>query len=452
MRKSLGVACAAGAILLAAVMGPACGLPVVGEGATGRDDAGANQMPDTVDRDPPPRPTDAGAPIDAGPVDPCDASVCVTGLSAGPAHACAAIRGAPPRCWGDGASGQLGAAAPGGGVELRPSSTPLVVEMGPATSVASGGLVDAPSSFGCAVGADAGVWCWGADTHGQQGPSANGGAEPLLPHLVSGAEPAREIAAGGAHVCALREGGGVVCWGHGVFGQLGRAYDPATNRALGPVPLPRRALQISAGENHSCAVLDDGGIHCWGWNAWGQLARAELGASIIEPGPVSPLGPAAAVSAGYGHTCARLADGTVACWGLDGLGQLGRGAITSASAAPAPPLLPPDQEALDVCAGYQHSCAVLEGGYVYCWGANDKGQAGVGLYVNGVFAPAFVASPVPVEGVRGAVRVACGARHSCAALANGAVMCWGANEAGQLGRGGGAQDDLPHFEAESVAF
>jgi hypothetical protein len=180
---------------------------------------------------------------------------------------------------------------------------------------------------------------------------------------------------------------------------------------------------------HSCALLGDGTVRCWGANDHGQLGAPTPGDAGAAPSPsplpaVIGLGPVAAVTAGRGFTCALLADTTARCWGDNQNGELGTG-TTTAYAGPA--MVKGLSGIKRLVAGGQHACAILTGGGVVCWGSNQNGEVG-----NGTSSVIPVPAPTPVPGVLGATAIALGSSHSCAVVA-GAVGCWGANDTGELG-------------------
>jgi alpha-tubulin suppressor-like RCC1 family protein len=198
---------------------------------------------------------------------------------------------------------------------------------------------------------------------------------------------------GGWHSCA-RRGAGLACWGSNIRGQLGdgtrdnRGTLVATAVALGEV------RDLALGEYHTCAVAADGHVLCWGRNVRGELGRADPTLSIAPlevPGVVG----ARAVVAGRQHTCALLAGGAVSCWGSNETGQLGRPPAWETTFPPAPIAgLPPIER---LFAGGGNTCATVQGGggRLLCWGANENGQLGDGTQI-----ARATAAPVPgIEGV-----------------------------------------------------
>lgn len=189
-----------------------------------------------------------------------------------------------------------------------------------------------------------------------------------------------------------------------------------------PRPTGPGVIQMSVGGSHSCAVTSDGSVWCWGDNYEGQLGD---GTTTPHPVPGRALGldgGVAAVSAGLEHTCALMESGSVKCWGQGGNGELGDGLAERR-------LHPVDvvglHDAVKVVAGFSYSCATTARGGVKCWGSNILGQLGDGTITNR-------SQPVDIldadgEPLADVVDVAVGALHTCAVTRAGGVMCWGAS-------------------------
>ncbi|MGB2276755.1 MAG: RCC1 domain-containing protein, partial [Candidatus Poseidoniaceae archaeon] len=150
---------------------------------------------------------------------------------------------------------------------------------------------------------------------------------------------------------------------------------------------------------------------------------------------------AVAVAAGHAHTCAILDNGDLKCWGSDSFGALGDGGSTYSNTN-APSSTPVDlgtgRTAIALDAGEYHTCAILDDGSVKCWGSDSYGQLGDGgtSHYTGVIASEPSATPVDLGTGRTAVSVATGRYHSCAILDNGDLKCWGYDTNGGLGDGG----------------
>jgi hypothetical protein len=318
------------------------------------------------------------------------------------------------------------------------------------------------------------VWCWGNNVFGQLGDGSNferdypvevcasaplvlaaGGGFPCTP--LSGVAA---IDAGAVHTCALLETGGVKCWGSNAEGQLGNSTTDdnvypqsvcaeqgfifagggpscclvfATGAPSAQVPEPgcylTSATAITAGGDHTCALMNDGTVLCWGYNQHGELGDGTnfqrttpvhvcgellvaggggslccaviLGADTAGvPPPCPDLGNVESIAAGFRHTCAITTDGHMVCWGLGFSGQLGHGGTFDTSipiaACDKQPLIsgvsPPCGElsgVVSVAGGTAHTCAITEDKRILCWGSNNSGELGTGL-VGGTYVPAEV--------------------------------------------------------------
>jgi alpha-tubulin suppressor-like RCC1 family protein len=241
-----------------------------------------------------------------------------------------------------------------------------------------------------------------------------------------------ELALGHEHSCARFSDGTVRCWGGNGSGQLG---DGTKNNKLKPVAVTALSgvVELAAGGYHTCARQESGAMRCWGRNTSGQLG---LGTVEDQPNPQAVKGlngEVRQIALGQAHTCAVLANNNLFCWGANANGQLGDNSTTG---RPLPVLtgIFISKAAL----GSYHTCAISMLDEVFCTGANTAGQLG-----NGTFTPSL--APVSVEVLKGKenVELALGEEHSCSRSANGEVRCWGANSKGQLGDGSAADQSTP---------
>jgi alpha-tubulin suppressor-like RCC1 family protein len=284
-------------------------------------------------------------------------------------------------------------------------------------AIASGG------SHACAIAGDGTLACWGANAHGQLGDGSTvSSAKPVLARGVHGAAA---VAAGAAHTCVLLTSGGVECWGANTNGQLGDGSTTDTATPAQVQGMQSGVAAIAAGLAHTCGLLSTGTVLCWGANANGELGDGKTVDSDV-PAPVTGLsGPAIAIAAGDAHTCALIKGGAVECWGWNIEGQLGNGGTDSAT----PVAVAGIHTATAISAGGNDTCALLRRGSVLCWGANLDGQLG-----NGGTSDSF--TPVEVSGLgNGAAAISTGLSHSCALLMGGSTTCWGSNAHGELGDG-----------------
>ena len=388
------------------------------------------------------------------------------------------------RCWGRNDQGQLGL---GDGEHRGRDSAPLSLENHPAVDV---GTINAVAvSVGgyhtCARLEDGSLRCWGRNWQYQLGngdrenrgkqKSEMGGNLPAV-DLGFGCRVwgvrCRVVAlsASNHHVCAILAGGVLKCWGYNGYGQLG--YGDTTQRGDGNgemgTSLPGIEINgtaVSAGYYHTCALLVGGSVKCWGQNGYGQLGLGDTtqrGDGSNEMGIYLPSvdldGTAVAIESGYHFSCALLTGGSVKCWGANDYGQLGQGTATSAHRGDAAnelgtslPGIELDGPALAISAGYYHACALLEGGFVKCWGSNSDGQLGYGDVVQRGDAENHMGTFLPAVDLNGtAVAITCFKNFNCALLESGLVKCWGDNAFGQLGIGdttarGSAADQMGGF-------
>jgi len=251
---------------------------------------------------------------------------------AGARHNCALLEGGRVRCWGEGSDGQLG-----DGNEAQPyrSATPVEVEgLRSATDVAAG------SAFSCAALEGGGVRCWGSNEGSQLGEPARVNPSSAVPVEIEEISSASEITAGRYQGCAFVQSAGIRCWGL-------VQYTESENRpSLTVTPVEVQGIgdtvAVSAGSEHTCAVLESGEVRCWGRGGWGQLGDGEPDNPgkgqywNTIPTAVEGIGSAGKVASGTSHTCALLESGGVRCWGRGEFGQLGNGTSRSGYASNTP--------------------------------------------------------------------------------------------------------------------
>jgi alpha-tubulin suppressor-like RCC1 family protein len=243
----------------------------------------------------------------------------------------------------------------------------------------------------------------------------------VLPTPVdTGCRKTVEVAAGWWHACVRSDDGDVRCWGRNDNGELGLP-GKSQLRPGTPVPLEgRRAVALAAGYRHTCARLDDGQLRCWG----GGVLDGQAGNQLI------PFEGRTVTAVGAGeHTCATLDDAQLRCWGANEDGELGLGDQTPHLRPTAAVNLGPGRTAREIAVGFHFTCARLDDGAVKCWGLNREGQLGLGD---------TTARPSPTLAValgRPALEIAAGFAFACARLDDGTVKCWGDNASGQLGVG-----------------
>jgi hypothetical protein len=276
--------------------------------------------------------------------------------------------------------------------------------------------------------------------------------------------PATVVTAGASHTCALLDNGRVTCWGEGTSGRLGNGSEDSIGDDPGEMGdnLPtvdlgtgRIARAITAGRAHTCALLSDNTVKCWGAGVLGQLGQGDPNARGEEPGDMGnallpvDLGTgrtARAITAGDDHTCALLDNSTVKCWGDGEFGQLGQGDGEHRGDGPdemgddLPPVqFGPERTARAVTAGAYHTCVLRDDSTVTCWGEGGNGQLGNGFPGDIGNLPGTVGGAIDLGTGRTATAVTTADNHTCALLDDATVKCWGRNFYGQLGQGD--QDD-----------
>lgn len=329
-------------------------------------------------------------------------------------------------------------------VRIKPLSVWEVAGLRDITAVAAGG------EHSLALTAYGTVMAWGCNRDGRLGDGT--ATDRDVPVEVPGLDGVVEISAGGDHSLALTAAGAVMAWGRNAFGQLGDGTMTSRHLPVRAVGLSGRVIAVAAGHSHSLALIEDGTVVAWGWNAHGQLGNGideSYSESHSVPSPVSSLSTRVAAIAAWSQSLALLDDGTVAIWG--GEGDTG---------VPTP--VPGLARVVALSAG---GCllALLQDGTVWSWGSNWSGQLGDGTRVSR-WLPASVAglpgpvkavvsggyeslalmpdgsiynwgdSPVKVAGLSDVKAASAGTAHNLALMQNGSVAVWGFSLSRRLGQ------------------
>jgi alpha-tubulin suppressor-like RCC1 family protein len=329
------------------------------------------------------------------------------------------------KCWGRNNEGQLGR----GTTQSVSNDFPTTV-----TNLANVVAVAAGGYHTCVLLVGGSVQCWGSNGEGQAGNAS--GADPISapgPIRTFATVPGIAIAVGGYHSCELMSDGTVMCWGNNRDHELGSGVNSTHTAQL--VDNVAGAVAVTAGAYHSCALLGNGSAACWGFNNDGETGTSAtpfntVAISASQLDAATGAGVQGTTSQGGYHTCAVLTSGSVSCWGFNGHGELGNGTTFGPQPTGTPVTVGPLGPATAVAAGGFHTCAIV-GGAVTCWGANENAQLGRGTFGGDLLVPAAVSgAPSP------ALSVDAGGYHTCAVFSGAPddVRCWGRNAEGEVGR------------------
>lgn len=384
------------------------------------------------------------------------------GIAVGNNHACAIGAAGELRCWGLNDHGQLGLGSNTGHLAALGDNEPVnsqpVVDLGAGRRAVAAAL---GSRHTCVILDTGHVRCWGANFGGPLGIDTDGSHigddEPVTSAPVVDLGPGRTavaIAAGGATTCAILDNGSLRCWGANGEGQLGLGHvenigDDEPVASVAPVDLGpgRTAAAVAVDGDHTCAILDNGKLRCWGNNDDGQLGLGTTAAlgddEEILSQPSIDLGPgrtAVALSTGDNgpRTCAILDNATLRCWGNNQYGALGIGstehlgddeAITSVP----PVALGPGGIPVSVHVGRDNVCTVLTDATLRCWGSDQEGQ----LAIEGTAPVGDDENPpqnhIPLGGR--VISAGSGSAYICAVTHHAEVVCWGDGNYGKTGHG-----------------
>lgn len=420
----------------------------------------------------------------------------IAAVGVGVFHACAVKADGTLTCWGKNGNGQVG-----NGTTSSPVTSPAAV------SFSSNPVLGVLGGFAhtCALSAS-GLYCWGSDSAGQLGNGTTLTGNQTTPTLAtlppyqdliapytfvdtaSTFQRGRILDVGANHTCMVVPAGSfvnvsssatsdgasssrvstasVACWGQNGYGQLGTGNTTPHNRPRWVSGLPAGPKAVATGANHSCALIADGTVRCWGRNNVGQLGDGTT-TDRTSSVQVSGVSYAIAIAAGDEHTCALIADGSIKCWGKADDHRLGNGEFVTGGAPPTGARTSPQtvrrcsctndcncdsgsgpwdgslttaDANIAITAGGAHTCAIRADGTAWCWGRNTMGQIGrVGDISGG--------TNLDVDYVRFAKRVefgsvstylqrllsiSAGSEHTCGVNAYGTAYCWGRDDNQQV--------------------
>ena len=387
-------------------------------------------------------------------------------VAVGQHHACTILQNSSIYCWGLNDNGQLGdgtctnpvsIGSPCSGHYSAPRKVYLPGGLG-ATSI------DAGQTHTCAVADDGSLYCWGRGIHGEigigPGASEYGQLSPILVN-ISGGGLVTDVSLGVMTTCAILDDGSLYCWGYGPHGQIGDGNDLTRyTPTLVSLPAGRSAMAVDVGSNTVCAILDDGSMYCWGWNSHGQVGNAcspvnqcmptNTPSNVSFPVPYNASFPVGwqviAISTGEYVSCAVINGGSLYCWGSNTNGQLaeeiGSGYGGNATSIPKAVSLPTGRVAIDVQVGGSGTvCAILDDGSLYCWGQNSEGTVGDGSTSDRT-SPTRTMTPTSSSVSSASI----GHTTACAVMDDGSLYCWGSGQYGALGLG----NNISHLTPQMV--
>ncbi|MFO0754996.1 MAG: EGF domain-containing protein [Byssovorax sp.] len=194
---------------------------------------------------------------------------------------------------------------------------------------------------------------------------------------------------------------------------------------------------VTAGQLHACALRSDKTIWCWGLNTSGQVGTGTGDQIFLRPASAGGAATWTLVSAGAAFTCALDESKAISCWGTNGSGQLGDGTTTTRTTPT--PMAGGFTDWIALDAGSTHACGIREGGALYCWGSNNRGQLGDGTNDNHSAPNLVSAGPW--------LSVSAGAEFTCAVKADHTLWCFGLDTSRQLGDGQNVNSATPVEES-----
>jgi len=352
-------------------------------------------------------------------------------IAAGSAHSLALKSDGTVWAWGCGGLGRLG----NGTTEEK--HTPVQVLGLDGTGFLTGAIaITTKSNFSLALKSDGTIWAWGRNEYNRLG---TGSRKYYISTPVKVVELTNviSVSAGFEHSLALKSDSTVWAWGSNGSGALGDGTGmfrslPVQVWGAGEEDFLDDIVDVSAGWFHSLAVKADGTVWSWGKNHYGQLGDGTT-KGHYRPVQVVGLSDVISVAAGNGYSLALKSDGTVWAWGWNRNGQLGDGTYYEKGSPIPIQVLGPGgagylTDIVAIAVGQHHSLALRSDGTVWAWGCNKYGQLGDGTTKDRH-------TPVQVIGLNDVIAIAAGYYHSLALKSDGTVWAWGCNRYGQLGDG-----------------
>jgi alpha-tubulin suppressor-like RCC1 family protein len=399
----------------------------------------------------------------------------VADVSASAYSTCALLDNGALKCWGYGATGVLGqgdtSTRGDGPNEMGDNLQPI--NLGTGAVISSFALL---GDHGCAILSTGALKCWGGNTFGalglgdlaNRGDGAGEMGDSLSAVALGTGRTALKITGWWGQTCVVLDNFQAKCWGSNDFGQAGNGptgivgdeqFEWAVSFPSLDLGTGRKVTQFSPGfwAWTNCAVLDNGGLKCWGFNQNGRLGLGDTEHRGNHPGEMGDALPyvdvgtgrtVRHVEAGWTNTCALLDDASVKCWGRCGGGVCGTGSTADLGDGPGemgdalPPIdFGPGRTARSITVGAYHACAILDDRGVKCWGNNGNGRLGVGDTAHRGDDAGEMGANLPYVSLgagRTAKAVSAGYTHTCAILDNDTLKCWGGGAYGALGNGGTA--------------
>jgi alpha-tubulin suppressor-like RCC1 family protein len=291
-------------------------------------------------------------------------------------------------------------------------------------------VLAAGEAHACRI-ADGTLSCWGANNFGQIGADDNTAHTTPIEVPQQDGKPWTSVAAGRRHTCGLREPGALYCWGDNSFGQLG------VGNTIGTSSRPRASserwedfIQLRCGGDNCCALRRGGALFCWGTTTTNNNgAMPVTRPTQVEAGTL--FLPSFSVGAA-GHSCAIRSDRALLCWGRNNEGQLGQGSDHATKRRAV--VVGERRDWLRVATGREFTCAIAGESRLFCWGANQYSQLGLGREaLDG--APLVADLPTMIDNSTDWAEIAAGGGHACGLKFSHELRCWGRGESGQLGIG-----------------